>query len=438
MGQMLDFIAPLQSPLLIAFVQKAYPILSVLRNGRFRIELSAEVMKEFAELKGRRTIICSNHPAEADGFVLFGISARLKEAFAYLTARDVFGDAVSLQAKCLQKVGCYSVLRGTADLHAFKESCRLLKDSVCKLVIFPEGEISYKNGLLREFESGPELIALSTLHDLRQSGSEDKIFILPLALKYRYSRDIKNHLARVMRLVEQKLRIDLRNLPLAERISRAYLKLLEKYEKQYEIAPGFNADIDSRLSAICEERISEVERFAGIQSPVRLSRMRRIHLLMNAVAERQCKEKYLKTLSKSAKKLSTYYYEQLKKIVAFMAVNRHSFDHELTQEEAAELIRHLADELSVKMPVAKPDICCVAAARVIDVDEFLPVSRFERKKSVQDLKSELRDRIALRLDELEKSFSPVLLSGIRPGSASCDDECASESGRVKIFPPLGV
>ena len=71
-----------------------------------------------------------------------------------------------------------------------------------KIVIFPEGEISHQNEFLSDFENGSELIALSALEELKRLKLSRSIFIVPLALQYKYAHDISPDLEAALEQVE--------------------------------------------------------------------------------------------------------------------------------------------------------------------------------------------------------------------------------------------
>lgn len=405
---MLEFIEPRQSSTFVRLIQRIWRVFAYIRMGSVRVEICKDVFTAFKKLKGKRTIVCSNHPAAEDGIFLFGLSAIMKERFVFLAARDSFGKAGRFQANTMQKLGCYSVERGMADLQAFKASCKILKRGKSKLVIFPEGEISYKNSYLREFESGPELIALSTLHEIQNENASGSVYILPLALKYRFSRDVRSHLARVMTRIEIQLAIGGDELPLKHRIRRAYEYLLFYLEKKYSIQTDAT-DLNQRILAFCEARVSAIATELGSENSANLSLIRRIHLLMNRIAEIQ--SKYTDSSADKVKqKISNRLYDQVKRLIGFMAVSEHSFSHELSQEDAAELIRLLVQELPRGVKVKTPDIVLLGAGQILDVRDFMPSSRAQRKQSVSKLKQELEQQIAGRLSALEGSFTQIMIS----------------------------
>lgn len=392
---MLDFIAPAQSASTVVFYQKVWKLQALLRRGKTKLLVSPEVRKFFLRLKDKRVIVCPNHPMEEDGPILFALSAAVKQSFHFLAAREIFGHSRSKHAKVLQKLGCYSVQRGVADVHAFKCSCELLKKAPCKLVIFPEGEVSYRGSFMREFESGPELIALSALNEMKRSGCDEKVYLLPIALKYEFSRDQTPYLVTLMKKIERRLKLDNSALPFHNRVRAAYGKVLEQLECSFSIT---NADglIENRLYQICDKRIAEWADKLGLSLPSQLNQIRKIHLLMNGIAARLYGQSSGKP-PRSERKFFKQGYLELKQCISLMAVRECSFAAQLNQEDAIELLRSLTCFLFPGVKVKRPDLVLIGASQPIDVEAFLPSSPAERKDKIAQLKSELRNHISERL-----------------------------------------
>lgn len=395
---MLDFIKPAASPLLITLFQRLFTLIALQQRGPTRLVLSPEVKVVFNQLKKQRTIICANHPGEEDGPVLFGLSAMMHEKFFFLAAREIFGNSSSRSARMLQRLGCYSVQRGLADIHAFKESCSLLEAGRHKLVIFPEGEVSFKNDSLREFESGPELIALSTQNVLSKAGSRERVFILPLAIKYVFSRDIERYLLKTLKLFEAQLGIISDNkTEFHKRLRRVFDDTLKQIESSYGLSNSQDS-IDKRISAICDARISQWEVRLGLVPSKNLSQVRQIHLVINGIA------KLLYGQDNSALPVDHLAleaaYRQLKQSISLMAVTEHRFTERMSQEDAIELLRALAQLLRPEMKIKRADLVYIGAADPIDVSKFMPTVSAERKSKVKELKYELEERISRRLSRL--------------------------------------
>ena len=356
------------------------------------IELDNDLVECFSRLKGQRAIICPNHPSTNDAIVLFALSALLSERFAFLAGRDIFGKAGSFQEHWLQKIGCYSVSRGTADVHAFNESRHILQENKCKLVIFPEGEISHNNAVLRRFHSGPELIAISTLHELRSAGNFEPVYLQPVALRYKFrSSKIHERLLHALREIEEKSGLSTSlNESLSGRLRSIYNKMIDKLPSDR---------MDGGFSRLCKERIARVEEKLKKDHSSEQNLVRRVHLLMNDVAE-------LRNIGPKETLLAEKSYVELKRIIPFLGIAEENFEHEFSNEELADLLRPLLDEFQISTKIPMPDAVEIAGAETINVADFLPETSIERKDKLHGLCALLRSRIEDRLEQMVQKKAP--------------------------------
>ena len=80
----------------------------------------------------------------------------------------------------------------------------------------------------------------------------------------------------------------------------------------------------------------------------------------------------------------------------------------MTQEEAAEIMSVLVQEVCRMLTLSGPDLVEIAAAETIDVQRFQPVREIDMKGAVEMLKQELRRRMATRLSQLEHRAGRVM------------------------------
>jgi 1-acyl-sn-glycerol-3-phosphate acyltransferase len=147
LASVLDFRPPRDNPCIIGFLKLLLPLIMKFQMHDARLEVVGDGLKRFAALKGKRTVICPNHPTSDDPQTLFAFSKLVGEDFNFLAAREVFDWDFGLRGWAFQMIGCYSVVRGAVDRESFKTTKRVIVEGRKKLVIFPEGEISRQNTL---------------------------------------------------------------------------------------------------------------------------------------------------------------------------------------------------------------------------------------------------------------------------------------------------
>ncbi|NIM98462.1 MAG: hypothetical protein GTO24_10405, partial [candidate division Zixibacteria bacterium] len=89
------------------------------------VEVKEEDLRRLRELKNHRVILTPNHSGEKEPYILFSLSKMLREEFYYLTAKEVF-ERNLLEGWLIQRLGAYSINRGTADRNSFRMTRQLL------------------------------------------------------------------------------------------------------------------------------------------------------------------------------------------------------------------------------------------------------------------------------------------------------------------------
>lgn len=396
---MLDFVKPRTSYPLVTFVKIFWPLYVMSKYGNLRMELSDEVEETFSRLSRKRVIICPNHSHYIDPDALFGISRMVKQHFNFLAAREIFGSRKSSRYRWMQKLGCFSIERGAADIQAIKAIHDVLMEEDSKLVIFPEGEVSHQNDYLMNLEDGVERIALSTTKDLRKEHPDETIYILPLILKYKFSMlvwpEIMQNLTRVE--IHLELRPD-KDASINTRLRNCLLKGLDRLEARHGVTKQAE-DLAGRLFNLRDRLIEISKEYLKMDLPSGLNQVSQLHILRNSFAFNQ----FANGMDADLSPEDQVHYEELRLATHTVAIGEHSFKENMDQEDAAELVNLLEEAIYEKISLRLPDIVRVGVAEEINVADYL--AEFEKKKAlgVQALKTELSTRMKNRNLAFEKN-----------------------------------
>lgn len=378
---MLHFIEPRMSNGLVAFLKLVYPLYAIAMYRKLEIRLQPEVKETFKRLRPETVIICPNHSSLQDPDVLFGIARLVGENFYFLTARELFGSNDSQRQKFLQKVGCFSIERGEPDMQAVRAVHKLLLSLKKKLVIFPEGEVSHQNDYLMSLGNGAERIALNALREAQKRNPQHKIYILPLSLKYSYSKDQTRFISALINKLERELKIEnKKNVSSDKRINQCFYKLI--------CVDPDSTDLDSALFLFREKAINDAALFLGIELSGDLDQLSKLHLLRNKLAELRWGAG-----GDHVTKETRHHFHQLKLSTELIGVGNHTFDHKLTQEEAAELLNVLEFELCKGQSLPFPDIVKIGAAPEIEVNKYFNLFEKDKEKAVSSLRHKLTDSL---------------------------------------------
>lgn len=293
-----NFIAPAPTRWVQNISRTLLPLL-MSREGLVGVEYREEDLECLRALDNRRVLLTPNHPTITEPFVLFHLSCQVNHYFHYLACREAFDEIGGLQGEFFRRVGVYSVVRGTTDRASYRATRELLKTPGMKLVAFPEGEIYSQNDTLLPFHSGLFQIAFWALEDLhdqaearRASGSQadddGALFILPVAIKYRFTEDMTAALNASLDRLEPFVGVPVaeRGVSLYDRLRRVGVAMLTSYEKAYGLsvpADADPADLTPRLNAVREAILQRIMAAAGIGSLKGETLPERLRALIHAI-----------------------------------------------------------------------------------------------------------------------------------------------------------
>ncbi|GAB4225086.1 MAG: 1-acyl-sn-glycerol-3-phosphate acyltransferase [Stanieria sp.] len=198
------FYPPRLNPLLVRFVQIIAPY-GARWFYKFELLISSESLNKIKSLQYKTLLLTPNHPTFDDPIVMFVLSAKLREKFHYLAAYELFN---SWLAGLFQRLGVYSIRRGLVDRPSITETLALLSNPESRLVVFPEGGCSFQNDTVMPFRSGTVQFAFKTIEKKAKQGEPiPDLYVIPISIKYKYTENMENAIARTLAGLEQALNI---------------------------------------------------------------------------------------------------------------------------------------------------------------------------------------------------------------------------------------
>ncbi|GAB4464332.1 MAG: 1-acyl-sn-glycerol-3-phosphate acyltransferase [Elainellaceae cyanobacterium] len=200
-----DFYPPKLSPPLVWAVQRVSPLIAQYRY-KMRLEVQPSDLETLRTLQPHRLLLLANHPTHYDWIALFLLSARWGQPFHYLAAHERFGGAAGW---FLQRMGAYSLRRGLGDRPSMSKTLELLSQPRCRLVMFPEGGFSFQNDTVMPFRTGAVQLAMQAMQRQLKQGipaeALDDLYVVPIALKYRYQGDMAPAIEQTLKQLEKAL-----------------------------------------------------------------------------------------------------------------------------------------------------------------------------------------------------------------------------------------
>ncbi len=259
-------------------VRAWYPLMrrEMLRVAKIaKVDVQGQEHVRKALASGAGVLITPNHSFHYDSYVLGHAAQQIGRPFHFLTAWQVFAMSTPFQRWVMQKHGCFSIDRESADLGAFKRSVEILRTHSCPLAIFPEGDIYHTNERVMPFREGAAAIALSAA-----KRADRPIVAIPAAIRCRYLDDPLPGLLDLMNRLEAAIHWRPRpDLPLTDRIYRFAEGLLALKELEYLGRPQSGTVVE-RTRLLANQILQEKEQRFGIKpqsdsTPERVKELRR-------------------------------------------------------------------------------------------------------------------------------------------------------------------
>jgi len=414
---MLDFRPPLDNPFLIWLVNQSLPMYLKFKLHDMKVQVAPGAIEKFKSYAGKNALVCPNHSNRHDPQVMYEFSRQVGECFNFVAAREVFDYDDGANGWWLQRLGCYSVVRGAADRESFKTTKRILSSGKKKLVLFPEGEISHQNDTLMPLESGAAQLTFWAVEELAKqaNGAEiAPIYVIPLALKYTYPKDIREHLIRCIEELEQHTSIKNTETSLYVRVRNLATKLLDTLEHEYALKTPADATMNDRIVTLRQHILDNMARQLQVDIKPNTRQLESVRILRNHVddfiyAHEEKVSEYEKAVHAERAAIFKGFYKDLDRVVNFIAIYDGYLKEKLTQERFADILDRMEREIK---RVGEPS---PRGARIVYVDVGDPINlsaryadfKKDKKGTIANVTEEIFGQISTMLQKLDEN-RPVI------------------------------
>ena len=364
-----------------------------------RVEISDEDIARIKALENERVVITPNHPTNTDPALVFKLSRRAGIPFHYLCCREAFDGWNGLWGKVIQRLGAYSVVRGTIDRESFRYSRELLAKPKSKLVIFPEGEVYSQNESLLPFQVGAIQLALWGLEEARKTEPNAEIFLLPIGLRYRFAEDVRPELERKIKRMESKLK-----LPLLEqsdvtnnlygRMRRIAVAVLSAVEEEYSLDEKAETektetdDLTPRFMAAKEARLARAASLLDVKQMPKGTLPERMRVLLHRAEEELHETDEESTpfaIAKQRRDRILLAWRDLERLANWIAVYDGYAAQNPSPERIAEVVFRLENDVCGNATYAGPRVATIKVGEPIKLPE--KIARSEMPQWTQKLEN---------------------------------------------------
>ncbi len=352
------------------------------------VELLPPARDLFDRLRGQRVLMTPSHSGGLEVFVMFHLSRMLRREWFYMAGHEAF--LPPLQGWLLQRVGCYSIVRATADRESFRTTRQILAAGERPLVIFPEGESMFQNDVVLPFQEGVAQLAFWALDDLVKQGDPPPLYFLPMAIKYIYLADMRDEIDRALARLERKVGVaKAPGASLYTRLRAVGETVLAVGEADYGVRPEPGATLDDRLQRIKHIIVERAALALGVPDNSERPLVDRIRSLFNEIERWSYEEieesEYLRERRQQRQEKARVLYDDLMRVLQMAALHEGYVGETQSAERFLEVIGRLELEVYRRRWVRGPRKAIVQVGEPINVTERYADYRRDRRSAVHAL-----------------------------------------------------
>lgn len=402
------FYPPRFSGLVLWLFHRLLPVMLRYGFGQLKPRFAKADLQRVKALKGQRVLLLPNHPTIDDPAVMFAFSKACGIPFRYVCAREVFEFNGGLRGWLFQRLGVYSVIRGATDRQSFKTSRRILVEGEAPLVIFVEGEVSYRTDTLLPLEPGVFQLAFMAQEELARQHKEPStcpgITVLPVSIRY----SVDGRFAESMEASLEKLEAQARIHPeetgpnsFIPRLRNLGLHVLEVQEQRFQFQVPETISLQDRLVRLQGKLLNEMEEALDLAPGADISALERVRQIRNAVDKTIYAYETPEHLSPYAERVHLEeqgrryrtFYHDLERVVALMTLHGEYLTESTTQERQLELLTRLEREILGKLEYKIPKNATLKLGEPFQLLDHLERYRDNKRTTLEELTEFTRQQV---------------------------------------------
>lgn len=231
-------------------LRKLHGVLDVTCHGLDKLQASVAA--------GHGVLVAPNHCRPSDPEAMQEIGRQAGLVWYFMASWHLFMQS-RLQTFILRRVGAFSIYREGMDRTALNTAIDVLAQASRPLVIFPEGVVSRTNDHLNPLHEGTSFIARAAAKKRAQATPPGQVVVHPLALRYRFTGDVRAAAEPVLTEIEHRLSWrPQKQLPLEARIGKVGGALLALKEIEYLGQPQ-SGPMGDRLARLIDAILTPLE-----------------------------------------------------------------------------------------------------------------------------------------------------------------------------------
>jgi len=376
------------------------------------VEVVGDGLARLERLRGERCLVTPSHCGGFEPHVLMYLSKLLGTEFNYLAALELFEQS-RVQRWMLQRLGVYSILRGTVDRPSFAMTRQLLADGKRWLVIFPEGESIMQGSTVMPFQQGVFQLAFKAYEDALKADADASLFCIPMAIKYVYRQDMHGEIDTSLARLEVSLAIaaDTSVASRYARMRRAAEAILAANERAHQVQPSKSAALGERIDGLKLKVVARMENQLDVTPRPEETLLDRVRALFNAVDrivfEGAAASDYEQRLSAERRQAARDMYDDLWRLLRFVAIYDGYVRESMTVERFLDVLGLMESEVFGERRMWGPRRALVEVGEPINLEDHLPAYTAVRRSAVVEVTQAVESAVRAMIDGLGDNAKTV-------------------------------
>jgi hypothetical protein len=281
------------------------------------------------------------------------------------------------------------------------------------LVIFPEGQTIWQNGMVIPFQQGVIQLAFKGYEDATKTEDDASLYCIPIAIRYVYLEDMHAEIDASLSRLESKLAIA-NEPPLKSRYARLRRiaeAVLVANEKAHQVTPAAESGLNERMQNIKLHIIEGVEPQLGVEASERQTLLDRIRTLFNAIDRIVYTEPegsdYEQQLAAERQETVQSHYENLWRLLQFVAIYDGYVRESMTCERFMDVLCLLEMEIFRERRIWGPRKALVRVGEPVNLRDHASSYMKDKRETVREITLTLESSVRNMLEEMEAGCKVV-------------------------------
>ena len=396
-----NFLPSIKSPITELLMDWLMPLAKHIAGVK-TISISSPLGTNLSDQVVNPVLIVANHPTDMDPILLRTLGSTAGTRFNYLACREGFDGLHGAWGWAAQRIGAFSIVRGTVDRESFRFTTNLWVNDDARIVVFPEGEVGAFNDKLLPFHDGIfQLLLLAS--DKRVSIAKPPISILPVGLRYTLTQDQGTALLSATKKLCAATGAESTNDIFANLKGIATI-VITRLEAEYGLVDKPELSTQERIGRVQTAVLERIHATTGRQIPDRgdLHDLMRIsaNILEDAIDSHSAPEtRFDKRLAMQRRQRALALQADIDRLQNWLAIDDGYATASGNQNRAYELICHFEVEVFGRIRTRLPRNASVQTGKRIELADIDGFAEMPRKLQIRTLRQMSVDAVAACLTQ---------------------------------------